>query len=248
MALKTGERIFGREHATKKANSVSLLNDFTTFEPSQLSTKVKILPTHAIGKQGRKTSLLEVINGKLGLKEIHIPQSGNEATVVRAIDSIAKVTFIYEPTGLPGQPVKYTIPDAIDINSTGTKVCVEQREMRPISVNVDFSDIVSDPVWNGEPMNIIYVHACVDIIPKYYLGMTIPDDLAAFDFGGGMFYNLFEIGSAATPTDWQPLLCGTKISSRTIGIPMTFAQTSLKLMFRGCKSWSLEFLTYITGV
>ena len=203
------------------------------------------MPTEDLNlKHGFNSSVLQVTNGHLMPREIHMPQKGNEATVVRQIERINRLTFEFEPTGWKSTPASYVIPNVIEGNETGTRVCVQNKKLEPISVNVDFSDIVSTPAWNGEPMNFIYAHLCTDLWPDYYIGL----DISQQNYGGGMFINLFDDNPAQTWSQWMPLIGSTQIASRTVAIPLTYAQTKCRIMIRGCRSWSIEFLAYITGI
>jgi len=244
--LEPGERIFGLEHATSKASSVSHLNDPTNFAFNQLYKDIKILPTESLNlKYGFNSSVLQVLNGHLTPREIHMPQKGNEATVIRQIESINNLEYVYEPTGRRNGPASYTIPnDVIKSNDEGTRICVQNKELEPISVILNFEDVVSTPAWNGEPMNFIYAHICVDLWPDYYVGL----DITQQNYGGGMFINLFNDNPANTWDRWMPLIGSTQISSRTVAIPLTYTQEHCRIMIRGCRNWSIEFLAYITGI
>jgi len=236
--LEPGERIFGMEHATKRAASVSHLNQPTNFDISQLYTGVKILPTDYTGAGlGLNTSILQVQNGILTPKDIFIPGEGNESTNIRQIESVDAMEILYTADGT-------SVPRThFDFNTAGTRICTQNVNLEPLTVSVDFSAFKSTPVWNGEPMNLIYVHCCTDPLTAEYKSL----DTSGETWGGGIFFNLY---SDETPTDdtWTPLLVGTQISSRVIAVPLTYTQTKIKLMVKGCKSWSLEFLTYITGI
>lgn len=248
--LETGERIFGREYQTViGAKSVSHLKAPTTFDVTQMYKRVKVLPTEDLNNSNStdflNTSFLKVENGQLTPIQFKVFGEGNEKTIVNQIDSIDDIILQYEPSGLPNLPFAYVIPeDAFKYNSSKTRICVENRTLPPISVNVLFNDIQSDPAWNGEPITFVYAHCCVTLDPDYYIAMDNNGD----NYGGGMFVNLFRSQPAETWTDWTPVLCSTKISSRTVMIPLSYDNDRISIMVRGCKSWSIEFLAYVTGV
>ena len=231
--LETGERIFGMEHATKKASSVSHLNQPTNFDISQLYNKVKILPSCDLNTYfDLNASILQVKNGTLTPKEINIPVKGGEGTAINQIDKIQKFTVKYEPSG------ELLDLNDIDINETGTRFCIQNKKLEAFSINVNFEDFISTPEWNGSPMNFIYVHCCTDLQPDQYNGIN--------EKGGGIFYNM--LSDIPSSNGWMPLISGTQISSRTIAIPFSYNQKTIRLMIKGCRSWSVEFLTYITGI